>query len=79
MVDSAQGILRFNNYSGHDEERCRRKLHLKQREEYWVRMNSAYCILLGLAFRSGANADSYAYVIELQQRCRVKRTTDWSL
>jgi hypothetical protein len=25
---------------------------------------SAYCILLGLAFRSGANADSYAYVIE---------------
>jgi len=79
MVDSAQIILRFNKYFGHDEERCRGKLYLKQREEYWVWTNSAYCILLGLAFRSGANADSYAYVIELQWRCTVKRTTDLTL
>jgi hypothetical protein len=28
------------------------------------RLNSAYCIQLGLAFRSGANADSYADVTQ---------------
>jgi hypothetical protein len=62
MTDNPQGHRSSYKYFEKDEDEGRGEVVLEAKGRVLI-WHSAYCILLGLAFRSGAKADSYACVI----------------
>ena len=72
MVDRAQDNHSNNKYLEEDEIEVRGSCRWSKEKSVGLAEFSLLCIQLRLAFRSGADADSYADIIGCEQRCIVE-------